>query len=78
MGIEMDHTPAVSSTVADPLATSMDAPQALFDAPCEIFVYLGLAMRHEQDPTLFKFISHSWDLLPRGPLCTVLPTSALR
>ena len=59
MGIDMDCPPAVSSTMADPLATSEDMLQALFDALQEVVVHLGPAVRHEQEPTSSEFMSHS-------------------
>ena len=78
MGMDMNCPPAIFSTVANPLATYMDALQALFDAPLEALAYLSPAVRCEQDPTLSKLTSYIQDLPPRLLLHTTLPTSALR
>ena len=74
----MDCPLAVSSAAADPLATSADMLQALFDAPWEAFEHLCPTVRYEQNPTLSEFTSHNWGLLPGVLLCAMLPTSALR
>ena len=65
--------------MADPPVTSVDMlPQASFDVLLEALVHLGPTIRHEQDPTLSKLTSHSWDLLPGALLHTMPPTSVLR
>ena len=78
MGINMDHPPAVFSTMADPLAASVDALQASFDVLQEALVYLSSTIGCEQDPTLFEFMSHSWDLPLGAPLHAILLASVLR
>ena len=77
LGKDKDCPPVASPAATDHMASSMDAPQTSFDAlPWQTLVHLGLAIRWEQDPTLSKSVSR--DLPPGVPLCTVLPTSALR
>ena len=63
MGKDIDHPPVVSPTMADQAAPLLDVPQALFAMPWEALVYLGPTLRWKPNPTLSKFISHSWDLL---------------
>ena len=62
MGENMDHPPLASLAMANQAAPSSDAPWALFDALQESLVYLGPAIRWEQDPTSSDFTSHSRDL----------------
>ena len=71
-----DHPPIASPTTADHTASSLDVLQALFDVLWQTLVHLGPAVMWEQDPSSSE--SHSWDLLPGVPLCTVLPMSALK
>ena len=64
--------------MADQVAPLLDVPRVSFDVLWETLVHLGPATRCEQDPTLSKFMSHSWDL-PLGLLLhTMLPASVLR
>ena len=74
MGVDMDHSPTVPSDIADPPAISINAQGASFDAPQEAFVHLSPTVRCEQDPTLFEFMSHSWDL-PLGGTTACHPAS---
>ena len=76
IGKDKDCPPAASPTATDHTASSTDTPQTSFDAPWQTFVHLGPAVKREQDPSLSESIS--WDLLSGVPLCTMLPTSALR
>ena len=59
MGKDMDHPPVASPTMADQVAPLLDALQELFNAPWDAFVHLGPTIRQEQDPTSYKFMSHS-------------------
>ena len=78
MGKDTDHPPVAFSTVADQATSLSDALWALFKMLRETLVYLGPAIRWEQDPTLSKFMSHSQDLPLGALLYTILPTSVLR
>ena len=76
LGKDKSRPPVASPTTTDHMASLIDMPQTSFDAPWQTLVYLSLAVRWEQDPTLSKSISQN---LPLGaPLCTAPPTSALR
>ena len=69
MDKDKNHQPVASPAAANRTTSTSDAPQ-------QILVHLGLAVRWEQDPSSSE--SHSWDLLPEGPLCAAPPISALR
>ena len=76
MGKDKDHPLVASLAATDHMGTTLDTLQTLFDAPHQIVVHLGRAVRQEHDPSSSE--SHSWDLLLGAPLRTALPTSALR
>ena len=78
MGKDMACPPVVYSTMADQATPSLDALQALFDAPWEAVTHLGPTVRWEPDPTLSEFMSYSWDLPLGVPLHAVLPTTVKR
>ena len=71
-----DNPTVASPAAADHTAFLLDMLQTSFDVPWQTLVYLGPAIRQEQDPSLSEL--HSWDLPPGVPLCAVPPTSALR
>ena len=73
---DKDCPPVAYPAATDHMASSMDALKTSLDVPWQTLVHLGLAVRWEQYPTLSKSVSR--DLPPGVPLCTVLPTSALR
>ena len=64
-----DHLPFASPATDDHTASSLDALQALFNAPRQTLVHLGPAVRQEQDPSLSK--SYSRDLPLGVPLRTM-------
>ena len=76
MGKDKDCPLFASPTTADHMASMSDTLQTLFDALHQTLVYLGLAVRWEQDPSSSK--SNIWDLLPGAPLHNALPIFALR
>ena len=51
-----------SHCTADHMASSTDAPQTSFDVLCQTLVYLGPAIRWEQDHSLSESVS--WELPP--------------
>ena len=76
LGKDKERPPFASSATVDNLASSMDALQTSFDAPCQTLVHLGPAVRQEQDSSTSESVSRE---IPLGaPLCAVPPTSALR
>ena len=76
LGEDNERLPAVSSATIDHTALSMDVPQTSFNVPHQTLVYLGPAVRREQDPSMSESVSR--EILPGAPLCTTPPTSALR
>ena len=76
LGEDKDHPAVASPTLLAPStlpASSTDAPQTLFDAPCQTLVYLGPAVRQEQDHSSSESVSRE---LPLGchymPCCKLL------
>ena len=76
LGKDKERPPIASSAAIDHTASSMDVPQTSFNVPRQTLVYLGLAVRREQDPSTSESVSR--EIPPGAPLCAVLPTSALR
>ena len=76
LGKDKDCPPVASPTAANHMASTMEAPQTSFDAPRQTLVYLGPAIRWEQDHSSSESVSQ--DFLQGAPLRAVLPTSALR
>ena len=76
LGKDKERPPIASSAAIEHTALSVDVPQTSFDAPHHTLVYLGLAVRWEQDPSTSESVS--WEILPGAPLCAMPPTSALR
>ena len=76
LGKYKDYLPVASPTTADHMASLLDVLQTSLDAPQQTLVHLGPSVRREQGPTLSESVSG--DLLPGAPLCTTLPTAALR
>ena len=75
-GKDKDCPPLASPATIDHTALSTDAPQISFDAPCQTLVYLGPAVRQEQNPSSSESVSR--EILPGALLCTMLPITALR
>ena len=71
LGEDKDHPLVASPTATAHMASSKDAPQTPFDVPCQTLVYLGLAVRQEQDHSSSESVSR--ELPPGAPLCTALP-----
>ena len=57
LGKDKDCPPVASPAAADHTASSMDAPQTSFNAPCQTLVHLGQAIRWEQDHLLSESVS---------------------
>ena len=75
LGKDKDCLPAASPTTTDHMASSMDMLQISFNALHQTLVYLGPAVRREQDSSFSESVS--WEILPGALLCAALPTSAL-
>ena len=75
-GKDKDHPPVASPAAVDHTASSTDTPQASVNAPRQTLVYLGPAVRQEQDPSMSESVSQ--EIPPGALLCATLPTSALR
>ena len=76
LGEDKDCPLVASPTTTDHTASSIDMPKTSFDVPHQTLVYLGPAIRREQDHSSSESVSRE---LPLGVLlCTVLPTSVLR
>ena len=75
-GEDKECPPVASSAAIDHMALSVDTLQTSFNAPCQTLVYLGPAVRQEQDPSTSESVSQ--EILLGVLLHAALPTSALR
>ena len=76
LGEDKNHPPVASFAAIDHTALSTDMPQTSFNALHQTLVYLGLAVRREQDPSSSESVS--WEIPPGVLLHAALSTSALR